>query len=112
LTIAVVLMRSLPPMVGSKGQFLHIKARQREQDYAWAEDQRRRDADPLEQAKRFLRSRGYIIAPESNPDFWSCGRRSGLEDADLVALASRLGCPFERTIHETREADSRRSGPG
>jgi hypothetical protein len=54
-------------MGGSQGQFVRIKARQREQDLAWMDEQRRRDCDRLEQAIRFLRSRGYIVAPSGNP---------------------------------------------
>lgn len=89
----------------SQGQFHKIKARQREQDKAWLEEQRRRDADPFEQALRFLRRRGYIVAPNGSPDVWVCGNRHGLSAPDLVALATRLGCSFERTIYEREAAD-------
>jgi hypothetical protein len=108
----------MPPKCGTQGQFIKIKARQREQDTAWMDEQRRRDGDRLEQAIRFLRSRGYIVAPDRNPQLWFCGRRRELEAADLCDLADRLGCPFERSIRETREdekperRDGRRRGTG
>jgi hypothetical protein len=97
----------------TQGQFTRIKARQREADQAWMDEQRERDSDRLQQAIRFLRSERYIVAPCRNPDRWTCGRRSDLTGQDIMQLAERLGCPFERTIRERREAtDGRRRGRG
>lgn len=95
------------PMATSQGQFLRIKQSQRDKDQAWLEEQRRRDADPFEQALRFLRSRGYVAAPqEGSLRFWFCGGRRDLEPADIIALAKDRGCTFERTINERRHARS------
>jgi hypothetical protein len=103
------IVRSELPMATSQGQFLKIKKSQRDKDLAWLEEQRRRDADPFEQAARFLRSRGFVVAPqEGSSSSWFVGQRRDLDRAGVIDLATTRGCSFERTIREAGKREAAR----
>jgi hypothetical protein len=81
--------------------FKRIKRTQREADRAALDAQQEREADPLEQAKRFLRARGFRVFQESvvggRIDRFTVGTREGLKAADLIARAERIGWTPKRT---------------
>lgn len=74
----------------SQGRFLRIKRVQREKDFAALSAQLERLADPLEQAKTFVQSRGWKVFPDERGG-WFIGTKPQQSDKDLIAFAKRHG---------------------
>jgi hypothetical protein len=88
----------------SQGRFHRIKRAQQEKDFAALSQTMERLADPLEQAKSHIRSRGWTVSPDERGG-WFIGSRSQQSDKDLLAFAARLGwSPAPRDEREVRNA--------